>query len=85
MEQLADLWIAPNTLNSSIETTNLRVNVLQTPVRFDMDLSKRNGNIILEQNAQIDSVNNINFMDFLADAIKLEDMMSLQNVTFGKL
>ncbi|XP_053989170.1 uncharacterized protein LOC128881831 [Hylaeus volcanicus] len=81
IKRLANLWIEPNILKSSIET-NFVVNTLRTPVHFRTELPKIIKNIISEKNIDVVSVNNVNLMDFLADAVKLEDMISLGNITF---
>lgn len=74
----------PNVFKTSIETTDLVINTLRLPARFRIDLPKVIGNIISEQTTYLNSINNVNFTDFLANAINLEDMVSLGNVTFGK-
>lgn len=42
-------------------------------------------NVISKKNTYVGNINNINFTDFLVKAIKLEDVISLRNVTFSKL
>ncbi|XP_076236834.1 uncharacterized protein LOC143180762 [Calliopsis andreniformis] len=83
LKDLVNSWIKPNILKKSIETLDLVVNTLQSPVQLRVNLPKIIGNIISKENIDIDNINNINFIDFLANSIKLEDMISLGNITFN--
>ena len=78
-------WIEPNILNTSIEAKVLRTKTLRSPVTFYRELPKIIRNVILEQNARVDYINNIDVTDFLDNAIRLGDMKSLQNITFREL
>ncbi|OAD52820.1 Peptidyl-prolyl cis-trans isomerase CWC27 like protein [Eufriesea mexicana] len=82
LERLMNLWIESNIFNVSIETTDLIINTLQLPTRFNIELHKAIQNIILERNAHVYNINNINYIDFFTNTIKLKDMISLQNITF---
>ncbi|CAK9818076.1 hypothetical protein ANTPLA_LOCUS9619 [Anthophora plagiata] len=84
LKMLANSWVELNTINASIEVINLTTNTLQYPIQFHVKLPKVIRHIILEQDAHVDNISYVNFADFLANAIKLEDMISLQNVTFSK-
>lgn len=80
-----NLWAEPNILNTSIEAKVLRTNTLRSPVTFYIELPKIIRNVVLEQNARVDYINNIDVTDFLDNAIRLDDMKSLQNITFREL
>ena len=80
--RLANSWTKPNVLKASIKATDLVIDTLRLPAQFRIELPKVVGNIISEQNLRAGSINNINVVDFLANAIKLEDMISLGNITF---
>ncbi|CAK9826786.1 hypothetical protein ANTRET_LOCUS4568 [Anthophora retusa] len=84
LKMLANSWVELNTINASIEVINLTTNTLQYPIKFHVKLPKVIRHIILEQDAHVDNISYVNFADFLANTIKLEDMISLQNVTFSK-
>ncbi|XP_076683687.1 uncharacterized protein LOC143376839 isoform X2 [Andrena cerasifolii] len=81
--RLANSWTKPNILKASIKATDLVIGTLRLPAQFRIELPKVVGNIITEQNLRAGSINGINVADFLANAIKLEDMISLGNITFG--
>ncbi|XP_043519107.1 uncharacterized protein LOC122533454 isoform X2 [Frieseomelitta varia] len=82
LKNLVNLWAVPNILNTSIEAKVLRTNTLRSPVTFYIELPKIIRNVVLEQNAHVDYINNIDVIDFLDNAIRLDDMKSLQNITF---
>ncbi|CAL7942383.1 unnamed protein product [Xylocopa violacea] len=82
LKKLANLWVEPNILNASIEAIELATYNLLSPVRFQRVVPKIIKNVILEQNATVDYINNINFIDFLVNAINIEDLISLRNITF---
>ncbi|XP_076629970.1 uncharacterized protein LOC143346098 [Colletes latitarsis] len=82
MERLVNLWIESNTLKSQIETMNLVVGVLQSPIQFRIEVPKVIKNMVSEQNVYVSNVNNVNIIDFLANAVKLDDVISLGNITF---
>ncbi|XP_043261008.1 uncharacterized protein LOC122402358 [Colletes gigas] len=82
MERLVNLWTESNNLKSKIETMNLVVGVLRSPVQFRIEVPKVIRNMVSEQNVHVGSVNNVNIIDFLANAVKLDDVISLGNITF---
>ncbi|KAK9305650.1 hypothetical protein QLX08_003423 [Tetragonisca angustula] len=82
LKNLVNLWAVPNILNTSIEAKVLRANTLRSPVTFYIELPKIIRNVVLEQNVHVDYINNIDVINFLDNAIKLDDMKSLQNITF---
>ncbi|XP_017791112.1 PREDICTED: uncharacterized protein LOC108573234 [Habropoda laboriosa] len=84
LKMLANSWVEPNVFNASIETTNLIINNLLFPIEFHEKLVRIRKNIILEQDTHVDDINHVNFANLLANAIKLEDMIPLQNITFSK-
>ena len=81
--RLANSWAKPNILKASMKASDLAIGTLRLPVQFRIELPKVIGNMISEQNLRAGSINGINVVDFLANAIKLEDMISLGNITFG--
>ncbi|KZC08872.1 hypothetical protein WN55_11375 [Dufourea novaeangliae] len=83
LKTLMDSWIQPNTLRGPIEVTNLTVDILRSPIQFRLELPKVIRNMISKQNTLVSSVNGIDLTDFLSNVIKLEDMISLGNITFG--
>ncbi|XP_076300033.1 uncharacterized protein LOC143218620 isoform X2 [Lasioglossum baleicum] len=80
---LANSWITSNVLRGPIDATDLVVGSLRFPIQFRIDLPKVIGDMISEKDTDIGVINNINLTNFLTDAIKLESMVSLGNITFG--
>ncbi|KAK1123403.1 hypothetical protein K0M31_008113 [Melipona bicolor] len=82
LKNLVNSWAEPNILNTSIEAKVLKMNTLRSPVTFYIELPKIIRNVVLEQNAHVDYINNIDVIDFLDNVVRLDDMKSLQNITF---
>nr|XP_012144737.1 PREDICTED: uncharacterized protein LOC100882154 isoform X2 [Megachile rotundata] len=83
LEKLANSWIEPNILKTPVEATELKIKVLQSPMQFYAELSKVIRNVVSKQNTYTDSINKINLTDFLANAIKVGDIISLMNIKFN--
>nr|XP_034184689.1 uncharacterized protein LOC117606412 [Osmia lignaria] len=83
LERFTNSWVEPNILKSSIEATDLTINVLQSSMKFYPKWSRVIRNVVSKKNIYVGNINKINFTDFLVKAIKLEDIISLRNVTFN--
>ncbi|KOX71990.1 hypothetical protein WN51_03138 [Melipona quadrifasciata] len=73
LKNLVNSWAEPNILNTSIEAKVLRTNTLRSPVTFYIELPKIIRNVVLEQNAHVDYINNIDVIDFLNNAYPVSD------------
>ncbi|XP_033337429.2 uncharacterized protein LOC117226816 [Megalopta genalis] len=82
-EILANSWTKSKILQGPIVTTDLAVDSLLSPIQIRIKLPKVVGDMISEKDMHIENINNVNFIDFERDAIKLENMISLGNITFG--
>ncbi|XP_076653210.1 uncharacterized protein LOC143359262 [Halictus rubicundus] len=82
-KRLANSWTTSNILRGPIEATDLIVGSLQSPIQLRIDIPRVIGDMISEKDTYIGVINNINLTNFLTDAIKLESIVSLGNITFG--
>ncbi|XP_078042111.1 uncharacterized protein LOC144472686 [Augochlora pura] len=81
-KMFANSWIKSNILRGPIMATDLVVGSLLYPIQIRIKLPKVVGNMISEKDMHITSINDVNLIAFATDAIKLENMISLGNITF---
>lgn len=65
--------------------SKLVVDNLETPVRFNIDLPVKVGNVIVKGNSNIKKINNIDIQSFMNNVLKVDDAISLEHVTFSEL
>jgi len=74
-----------NRLKGPISTTNLIINNLETPAYFNLPLPVRVKNVIVEGDSKIGRINNLDIQPFMENVMKVDDIISLEDVTFSKL
>lgn len=77
-------WIEPGRLKGPLNVTNLKVNTIIAPAGFKLSLPLEVGNAKAIENIYVGKLNGVDFKKFLNNVVKVEDTMSLTNVTFSK-
>lgn len=78
-------WIGINHIRGPVNVAKLVVNNLETPARFNLSLPRRVKNVIIKGDSNIGKINNVNIQSFMENVLKVDDLISLGHVTFGKL
>lgn len=73
-----------NYIRGPVNIAKLIVNNLETPAYFNLSLPRRVKNVIVKGDSNIRKINNINIQSFIENALKVDDLISLEHVTFGK-
>lgn len=77
-------WADINYIKGPINIKKLVVNNLETPAYFNLSLPSRVKNVIVKGDSNIGKINNINIQSFMENVLKVDDLISLEHVTFGK-
>lgn len=77
-------WMDVNRLKGPINIEKLDVNNLETPAYLNLSLPTRIKNVIVKANSDIEKINNIKIQSFMENVLKVNDVISLEHVTFGK-
>lgn len=77
-------WIEPGRLKGPLNVTNLKVNTIIAPAGFKLSLPLEVGNAKAIENIYVGKLNGVDLKKFLNNVVKVEDTMSLTNVTFSK-
>lgn len=78
-------WVDVNRLKGPINIAKLIVKNLETPAYFNLSLPRRVKNVIIKEDSNIETINNINIRSFMENVLKVDDdLISLGHVTFGK-
>ncbi|KAL6265402.1 hypothetical protein P5V15_002198 [Pogonomyrmex californicus] len=76
-------WIDVNRLKGPINVNKLVVDNLETPVYLNLSLPTRVKNVIVKGDSDIRNINNINIQSFMENVLKVDDLISLEHVTFA--
>lgn len=77
-------WIDINRFKGPINIAKLVVNNLEEPAKFNLSLPSRVKNVVIKGNSNIEKINNINIQSFMENVLTVDDVISLEHVTFGK-
>lgn len=77
-------WMDINHFKGSINITKLVVDNLETPAYLNLSLPTKVKNVIIKADSDIGKINNINIQSFMENVLKVNDVISLEHVTFGK-
>ncbi|XP_012224336.2 uncharacterized protein clos [Linepithema humile] len=69
-------------IKGPLNVPKLVVDNLETPIRFNLDLPIRVGNVIVKGDSNIKKINGINIQSFMDNVLKVDDAISLEHVTF---
>lgn len=73
-----------NHFKGPISITKLIVDNLETPAYLNLSLPTRINNVIVKADSDIEKINNINIQSFMKNVLKVNDLISLEHVSFGK-
>ncbi|RLU23456.1 hypothetical protein DMN91_003660 [Ooceraea biroi] len=76
-------WIDANRFKGSVNITRLVVNDLKTPASFNFPLPVEVRDVIMEADSKIGRINNLDMQSFMENVIKVDDIISLEHVTFA--
>lgn len=77
-------WIDINRFRGPINIAKLVVNNLEMPAKFNLSLPRRVKNVVIKGDSNIEKINNINIQSFMENILTVDDLISLEHVTFGK-
>ena len=77
-------WTGENRIKGPVNLKKLVVNNLETPAYFNLSLPRRVKNVIIKGDSDIGKINDINIQSFMENVLKVDDLISLGHVTFGK-
>jgi hypothetical protein len=78
-------WIDVNRLQGPINTTKLIINNLETPAYFNLPLPVKVKDVIVEGDSKIERINDLDIQSFVQNVMEVDDIISLEDVTFSKL
>ncbi|XP_043267353.1 uncharacterized protein clos [Venturia canescens] len=76
-------WSEPTRLKGPIRFTNLKTHELMTSGKFNVPLPLEIQNLQSRGNLYVSILNDVKIDEFLRDSVKLDDNLSLTNVTFA--
>lgn len=77
-------WIGESHIKGPVNLKKLVVNNLETPAYFNLSLPTKVKNVIIKGDSDIGKINDINIQSFMENVLKVDDLISLGHVTFGK-
>ncbi|KYN06038.1 hypothetical protein ALC62_03038, partial [Cyphomyrmex costatus] len=77
-------WISESHIKGPVNLKKLVVNNLETPAYFNFSLPTRVKNVIIKGDSDIRRINDINIQPFIENVLKIDDPISLENVTFAR-
>ncbi|KAM0726481.1 hypothetical protein ACS0PU_007665 [Formica fusca] len=76
-------WMDVNHFKGPISVTKLVVDNLETPAYLNLSLPTRINNVIVKADSDIEKINNINIQSFMENVLKVNDVISLEHVSFA--
>lgn len=80
-----DKWIDVDHLKGPVNVMKLVVDTLKTPAAFNFPLPVRVKDVFVEADSTIGKINTLDTLSFMENVMKVDEMISLGNVTFSKL
>lgn len=77
-------WIEPTRLRGPIQWDNLKAHEIIISGNFHIPLPLEIQNLQSKGNLYVGTLNGINMEEFLKNSIKLDENLSLTNITFGE-
>lgn len=78
-------WIGINRLQGPVNVEKLAIDNLRTPVIFNFSLPTIVRNLVIKADSEIGKINDVNVSSFMENVLKLNDIIFLEQVTFGML
>ncbi|XP_072746368.1 uncharacterized protein [Anoplolepis gracilipes] len=76
-------WMDVKCLKGPINIAKLVVDNLETPAYLNLSLPIKINNVIVKADSNIETINNINIQSFMENVLKVNDVISLEHVTFA--
>lgn len=72
-------------IKGPLNVSKLVVDNLEAPIRLNIALPIKVGNVIVKGDGNITKINGINIKSFMENVLKVNDAISLEYATFSKL
>ncbi|XP_015188612.1 PREDICTED: uncharacterized protein LOC107072855 [Polistes dominula] len=82
-QEILNTWIGKNIFKDIQNVTSLKVNNLQVPARFTFPLPTKVKNVISKGNTYAKIVNGEDIKRFMKNVVRIDDRISLNNITFN--
>ncbi|XP_046826802.1 uncharacterized protein LOC124427654 [Vespa crabro] len=82
-QEILNMWIEKKIFKDIRNATRVKINNLQTPVRIKFPFPTTVSNVISKGNTYATIINGENIHHFLKNAVRVDDPISLNNITFS--